>query len=56
MKSEDRRIFGVCGGVAEYVGIDPTVMRVLTAIAALCTGGVVIVFAYLIAAMVMPSN
>lgn len=56
MKSEDSRICGVCGGIAEYLGIDPTVVRVLTAIAALCTGGVFIVFAYFIAAMVMPSN
>ena len=56
MKSDDSRLCGVCGGIAEYLGIDPTVVRVLTAIAALCTGGVFIIFAYLIAAMVMPSN
>ena len=31
-RSNDRRIFGVCGGVAEYFGWDPTIVRVLWAV------------------------
>ena len=36
---KDRFLFGVCGGLAEYFEVDPTLVRILTA--ALCT---VIVF------------
>lgn len=33
----DAPISGVCGGVAQYFGIDPTLVRVLTVIAAVFT-------------------
>ena len=55
-KSNDSRICGVCGGIAEYLDVDPTVVRLLTAAAALLSGIVFIGFVYLIAAMIMPSN
>ena len=32
----DRRIAGVCGGVAKYLNIDPTVVRIIFLIALLC--------------------
>ena len=54
--SDDRRICGVCGGIAEYLGVDPTVVRLLTASAALFTGVVFVGFIYLLAAMIIPSN
>ena len=31
---KDRFLFGVCGGLAEYFDVDPTLVRILTA--ALC--------------------
>ena len=34
----DKRIAGVCGGVAEYFGVDPTLVRVVFVVTAL-TGG-----------------
>ena len=37
-RSNDRRIFGVCGGVAEYFGWDPTLIRVLWAVFAVSGG------------------
>ena len=37
-RSNDRRIFGVCGGVAEYFGWDPTIVRVLWAVFSLSGG------------------
>ena len=55
-KSKDSRICGVCGGIAEYLDVDPTVVRLLTASAALFTGVIFVTFAYLLAAMIMPSN
>lgn len=48
----DRKICGVCGGVAEYINLDPTVVRLLWIIFA-CFGGMGIP-AYIIAAIVMP--
>ena len=54
--NSDRRICGVCGGIAEYLDVDPTVVRLLTASAALFTGVVFVGFVYLLAAMIMPSN
>lgn len=55
-KSKDSRICGVCGGIAEYLDMDPTVVRLLTASAALLSGVVLVGFVYLIAAIIMPSN
>lgn len=49
--NEGKVIAGVCGGVAEYFNIDPTVVRVIWAILGLSGGGVL---AYIIAALIMP--
>lgn len=35
-KASDKKIAGVCSGVAEYLGIDATVVRILFLIALLC--------------------
>lgn len=48
----DRKICGVCGGVAEYINIDPTVVRLLWIVFG-CIGATGVV-AYIIAAIVMP--
>ena len=50
----DKKIFGVCGGLAKYFDIDVTVIRILFLIALLCVGGGLI--AYLICALVMPEE
>lgn len=48
----DKKIFGVCGGLAEYFNIDPVIIRVIWAVLALCYGtGVVL---YLVMAFVLP--
>lgn len=26
----DSKVFGVCGGIAEFFGIDPTIVRIVT--------------------------
>lgn len=48
---EDRKICGVCGGIAEYINLDPTVVRLLWVLFA-CTGAGIL--AYIVAAIVMP--
>ena len=48
----DRKLCGVCGGFAEYVNLDPTVVRLIWVLLSLCAGGGLI--AYIIAALIMP--
>ena len=52
-KSNNRMICGVCAGIAEYLGIDPTVVRLLWAALGLTGTGTLL---YIIAALVMPEN
>jgi phage shock protein C len=48
----NRMICGVCGGIAEYFGVDPTIIRLLLAV--FCLAGGSGILAYIIAAIVMP--
>ncbi len=50
----DRRIAGVCGGLAEYLEIDPTVIRLIAVLILIFTGFVPMLIAYLIAWIVIP--
>lgn len=52
--NKDKKLFGVCGGIAEYFEVDSTVVRLGAIFLAFCVGGGV--FAYLIAALVMPEE
>ena len=47
---DDCMLFGVCGGVAEYFGVDSTIIRLLVAVFCLCLGTGLV--AYLISALV----
>ena len=49
----DRKIAGVCGGLAKYLNIDPTVIRVIWALIALGGAGIV---AYLVCALIIPEE
>ncbi|HZG56532.1 PspC domain-containing protein [Paenibacillus sp.] len=51
----DRKLFGVCGGLAEATGIDATILRIVLVVAAVFSGGAPIPI-YIIAAMVMPKD
>ncbi len=53
-KSKDRKISGVCGGIAEYFDVDPTIIRIAWIVLTLFTGVVVGIVAYIICALVMP--
>ena len=52
--NEGKKICGVCTGIGRYLGIDPTVIRLVFAILA-CFGGSGIL-AYLVAAIIMPQD
>ena len=51
---EDKKLCGVCGGIAEYFELDPTIIR-LAWVAFTLLGGSGII-AYIIAAIVMPDK
>ena len=50
----NRYIAGVCGGIAEYFNVDPTVVRVLWVIFSLMGGSGVL--AYIAAALLIPEE
>jgi phage shock protein C len=51
----DRKVAGVCGGLAEYFRVDSTVVRVLWAILTIIPGAIVLgIVAYLVAWFIMP--
>ena len=52
-KSNNRMFCGVCAGLAEYLGIDPTFVRLIWAALGLTGTGILL---YIIAALVMPEN
>ncbi|MBD5444208.1 MAG: PspC domain-containing protein [Lachnospiraceae bacterium] len=50
----NRMICGVCGGLGEYLNVDPTVIRILWVFCAFALGSGIL--AYIIAAIIMPEE
>jgi phage shock protein C len=50
---KDRILFGVCGGLAKYFGMDSSLMRIIVILLAIVTGGVGALI-YLIMAFIIP--
>ena len=50
---DDRWIAGVCGGIAQYAGLDPNLVRLLAVVGAIFSGGTLFV-AYIVAWILMP--
>ena len=50
--STDKKIAGVCAGLADYSDMDPTIIRVLWLVAVLCAGTGIL--AYIILWIVLP--
>jgi phage shock protein PspC (stress-responsive transcriptional regulator) len=51
---ENKVISGVCGGFAEYLDLDPTIVRVIWALTSLTWGAGII--AYIICAIIIPEK
>ncbi|KQN96302.1 PspC domain-containing protein [Paenibacillus sp. Leaf72] len=49
----DSKLTGLCGGIGHWLGIDPTIIRLLVVFASLFSCGAVIL-AYFIATLVVP--
>lgn len=52
-KKREGMICGVCAGIGEYIGLDPTVIRLVWALMG-CTGAGIV--AYFVAAIIIPSD
>jgi phage shock protein C len=51
---EGKKIAGVCGGIAEYFAIDPTIIRLIWALVSLFAGAGILV--YIVCAFVIPEK
>lgn len=49
----DRVLFGVCGGIGKYIGIDSPVIRLLFVIGTIFTGSILL-WVYLILGLILP--
>lgn len=49
---QGKKLDGVCGGIAEYFDVDPTIIRLLWILFTACAGSGIL--AYIIAAIIMP--
>lgn len=52
---KDRMFAGVCGGLGDYLGMDPTVVRLIFVLLFFVTGPGVLL-AYLIMSLIVPSE
>ncbi|HHW73621.1 MAG TPA: PspC domain-containing protein [Firmicutes bacterium] len=53
-RSRDRKIGGVCGGIAEYFNIDPTLVRLIWAVLVFAYGTGLL--AYILAWIIIPEE
>jgi phage shock protein C len=54
VKSSDKKVFGVCGGLGNYFDIDPTLIRIAFLFGFIIFGSGLLL--YIIMAIVMPSE
>lgn len=52
----DRKIAGICGGLAQYINIDPTLVRLLAVILFFASGIFPFILGYIIAVFVIPNE
>jgi phage shock protein C len=52
----DRVLAGVCAGIAEYYGSDPTMIRLVAAVLGVITGIFPLLLLYILAAVIIPED
>jgi len=52
----DRKVGGICGGIAEALKIDPTIVRIVMLFAMLLTGFFPLLIAYVIGIVIIPEK
>ena len=56
LSKTDRKISGVCGGLAKYFEVDSALMRLLVIFVSLVTAVVPSIITYIVAAMIIPKE
>ena len=56
VRSANKVLAGVCGGLAEYFGIDATLVRILYTVLTVCSAAFPGVLIYLIMLLIMPQG
>lgn len=54
-KSKDRSLFGVCGGIAKWLNLDVSLVRILFVLGAIFSGSLVF-WAYILLALILPNE
>lgn len=54
--NRDRRIAGICGGLAEYIGVDSNLIRLGLILIALATGLLPVLITYIIGWAILPEK
>jgi phage shock protein C len=52
----DKKIAGICGGIAEMQDVDPTIVRLIMVVLALMSGCFPLIVAYLIGWAIIPKK
>ena len=55
-KSYNRMVAGVCGGLAEYFDVDPTIVRIGYVLLGFFTGAIPGLLLYVILAVIIPES
>ena len=56
LSSKDKKICGLCGGIAEYFEVDSSLIRLAWIVITILTGVVPGIIAYFVAAIVVPRD
>ncbi|MCH5328006.1 MAG: PspC domain-containing protein [Coprobacter sp.] len=54
LRSSNKVLAGVCGGVAEYFDVDPTLVRAITVVGAIFTACLPFLIAYVVLIFIIP--
>jgi phage shock protein PspC (stress-responsive transcriptional regulator) len=55
VKTKNRTLFGVCGGVAKFLGVDVSIIRILFVLGAIATGSILL-WIYILLALILPNE
>ena len=55
-KTHDKKLTGLCAGIADYIGIDATVVRLIVLFATIMTGIVPGIVFYIVASVITPEE
>jgi phage shock protein PspC (stress-responsive transcriptional regulator) len=56
LSSSERKIAGVCGGIGEYLDVDPTIVRLLAIVLAMATAVFPVIIGYILAWLIVPRH